>query len=332
MKNLYPNQFKALFFSVLFFALQSCMVTPGQWKNNQISNGKRDDFHQLNAEALKYLKANDPKGLKSLLSKEMISDNNERKVELISNRLNDNAYRLLDEYYVAHKAGDTDMDTVKVKDGSVNRYALMYPCEAQEMYMAYFIPEKSANKYMLSLVYAKLNYGWKIIKMELEPYTIDGKTAPELFNMAKEQYAKKEIQAAQINTMLAVTCFKPGVYWKYPDEDDAGRFYTQVHEEVNAKYQYPLVLSQLTTGPMILRVYNKNTDDGFNSPVIYYMTHFDLKDTTDVKKENLKVREAVAKLMPGLDEGKKYILYSAFNKKPDGYNSVDHFDMTQKLN
>jgi hypothetical protein len=332
MKNLYPNQFKALLFSVLFLGLQSCVVTPGQWKNDSISAGKRDDFHKLTAEALKYFKANDATAMKALFSKEMNADNNERKVELVSNRLNDNTYKLLDEYYVAHKVEDTDMDTVRVKDGSVNRYALMYPCEAQEMYMAYFIPEKPANKYMLSLVYAKLNYGWKIVKMELEPYTIDGKTAPELFNLAKEEYAKKEIQAAQLNTMLAVTCFKPGAYWEYPDEVDAGKFYTQVHEEVNLKYQYPLVLSQVSTGPMILRIYNKNTDDGYNGPVVYYMTHFDLKDTTDVKKENLKVREAVAKLMPGLDDGKKYILYSAFNKKPDGYNSIDHFDMTQKLN
>jgi len=191
MKDLYPNQFKALLFSVLFFTLQSCVVTPGKWKNDQISAGKRDDFHQLNTEALKYLKANDPIGLRALLSKEMVEDKNERKVELISNRLNDNTYKLLDEYYVAHKYQDSSMDTVRVKDGSVNRYALVYPYEAKEMYMAYFIPEKSANKYMLSLVYAKLNYGWKIVKMELEPYTINGKTAPELFNMAKEQYAKK---------------------------------------------------------------------------------------------------------------------------------------------
>jgi hypothetical protein len=332
MKILTLNQFKALLFSALFLAFQSCVITPGQWKNDQISSGKRDDFHQLNATALKYLKANDPKGLKAVLSKDMIEAGNDREVELISNRLTDNEYKLLDEYYVAHKYQDSSMDTVRVKDGSVNRYALIYPYEAREMYMAYFIPEKSTDKYMLSLVYAKLNYGWKIVKMSLEPYTINGKTAPELFNLAKEQYAKKEIQAAQLNTMLAVTCFKPGAYWQYPDEIDAGKFYTQVHEEVNLKYQYPLVLSQVSTGPMILRIYNKNTDDGYNGPVVYYMTHFDLKDTTDVKKENLKVTQPVAKLMPGLDDGKKYILYSAFNKKPDGYNSIDHFDMTQKLN
>ncbi|MDB4901601.1 MAG: hypothetical protein JWQ63_882, partial [Mucilaginibacter sp.] len=27
----------------------------------------------------------------------------------------------------------------------------------------------------------------------------------------------------------------------------------------------------------------------------------------------------------------KYILYSAFNKQPTGYEEVDHFDMTDKV-
>ena len=81
---------------------------------------------------------------------------------------------------------------------------------------------------------------------------------------------------------------------------------------------------------MILRVYNATTDEG-TAPVIYYMTHFPLTDTTDVKKENMQMRSVVSKIMPGLEENNKQILYSAFNKQPSGYETVDHFDMTQKL-
>ncbi|HEY2582721.1 MAG TPA: hypothetical protein VGI43_12985, partial [Mucilaginibacter sp.] len=243
MKTLHLNQFKAALVCALFFLLQSCSPTvPGSWKNEQISSGKRDDFHKLNTEALRYLKANDPKGLNALLSKEMIDGKNERQVELLSNRLVDNEYELLDEYYVVHKYKDTD--TVKTVGAAINRYALLYPYKTAQMYLAYFVPKKSDNKYMISLIYAKFDYGWKIMEMGLEPYTVNGKTAPELYTIAKDQYAKKQLQAALNSVSLAQMCFKPGLYWQYPDAADAGNFYLKVNKEVIDLYKYPLVLKQ----------------------------------------------------------------------------------------
>ena len=69
MKTFHLTQFKAALICVLFLIFQSCVVVPGTWKNEKISSGKRDDFHEMNARALGLLKANDPKGLKMLLSK-----------------------------------------------------------------------------------------------------------------------------------------------------------------------------------------------------------------------------------------------------------------------
>jgi len=329
MKSLSPYQFRLAAALWLLLILQSCVLVPGSWKNESIKASKRDDFHKLNAEALAYLKANNPKGLNALLSKEMIAANNERQVELISNRLTDNAYELADEFYVVNKYSDND--TVMVKGGDVKRYGLVYPYSTIEMYFAYFLPKKSDNAYMISLVYGKFNYGWKIIKLDLEPYSINGKTAPELYALAKDEYEKKELQAALNNVTLAITCFKPGAYWQYPDEADAGRFYTKVHDEVNEKYSYPIVLRQLATGPMILRVYTQKNDQG-TFPLVYYMTHFNLKDTMEVKKENLQIRKVIDKLIPGLHDNNKYVLYSAFNVQPNGYKTVDHFDMRDRGN
>jgi len=328
MKTLYFNQFKATLISGLFLIFQSCVVTPGSWKNEKISSSKREDFHRLNSEVLKYLKANDLKGLKAFLSKDMIDQNNDRQVELISNRLSDNVYNLLDEYYVVRKYKDTDV--VVINNSNTNRYSIAFPYEAGEMYAAYFIPANINNKYMISLIYGKLNYGWKIVKLDLEPYSINGKTAPELFELAKEEDAHKQPQAALNNVTLAMTCLKPGAYWQYPNQVDAGDFYIKVNREVNEKYHYPLVLKQLPTGPMILRVYNK--DMGYGTyPMVYYMTHYDLKDTDAVKKENLQIRKVIGNLMPGLEKNNKYILYSAFNRKPDGYTTVEHCDMIDKV-
>jgi hypothetical protein len=264
-----------------------------------------------------------------VFSKEMIEDNNARQIEQISAQLKDTPYKLLDEFYLVHKYKDTD--SVHSVGSDINRYGLEYPYFTTEMYCAYFVPEKSDNQYMISLVYGKFNYGWKIVKMGLAPYTVNGKTAPQLFALAKAQYEKKEIQAALNNVELAETCFEPGLYWKYTDEFEAGRFNIKVRQEVIAKYRFPLVLKEVATGPMLLRVYIDQNDEG-SYPMIYYMTHFPLKDTSAVKKENIEVRKAVAKLFPGLGENNNFILYSAFNVRPDGYNTVGHFDFKIKSN
>jgi len=327
MKTFHLTPFNIISALALLFFLPSCVTVPGTWKNERISSGKRDDFHDLNKEVLGYLKANDATSLKTVFSKDMNASNNAREIEHISNRLTDNEFQLLDEFYVVHKYKDTD--TVRSTGVDINRYGLVYPYVTTETYLAFFVPKKADNKYMVSLIYGKFDYGWKIVKLNVEPYTINGKTAPELYAMAQDQYDKKEIQAALDNVSLAVGCYKPGEYWQYATEEEAGRFYTKVHTEVDERYRYPLVLKQVATGPMILRVYNKIGDDGAY-PNVYYMTHYNLKDTVAVKKENMQIRTAVSKLMPGLGDNSKYVLYSAFNQKPNGYTSVDHFDMQAK--
>ncbi|MDR3694461.1 hypothetical protein [Mucilaginibacter sp.] len=327
MKPFYLTQFKIAAAFGLCLAFQSCVLVPGSWKNDKISSGKRDDFHTLNNGALKYLKADDPKGLVPFLSKDMIAANNERTVEQISIELKAHDYALMDEFYVVNKSmGD---DTVLAKGPDITRYGLKYPYKTTEMYFAFFTPKKCDNKYMVSLIYGKFDYGWKIIKMDVQRYTINGKTAPELFALARDQYEKKDYQASLNNISLAIDCFKPNEYIQYPDEVDATPFYNKVREKVNETYHYPLILRQVSTGPMILRVYNDESDEG-SYPMIYYMTHFPLKDTTAVKKENTEIRKAVGKMFPGLDDNNNYILYSAFNERPTGYNTVGHFDMKIK--
>ncbi len=311
---------------VLMLGLQACVVKPGTWKNERIPSGMSEELHKKNAEVLKHLKANDPKSLRFSASKEFNADNHSRLIDLISNQLTDYDYHILDEYYVVHKLKDTD--TIVAKSGDIKRYNLLYPYEATEMYMAYFIPNKPVSKSMISLVYAKLNYGWKLVKLSLAPYTINGQTAPELYQLAKKQFKENKVQAAYSNLALALTCLEPGAYWEYPDKKDAKRLYAQVGMEVNKKIKFPLVLKQLATGPMILNVYTKNTNEG-TFPLIYYMTHFDLKEKGEIERENLQIRKVIEKLIPGLKESNKYIFYSAFNKQPTGYVTVDHYDMIE---
>jgi len=320
--------FKTALVCTLVILIEACARTvPGSWKNDKIGSGRQSDFHELNNEVLQYLKANDTKGLKRDLCKEMIDQNNDVQVEKISHHLADEPYTLLDEYYVVHKYKDTD--TVRIESGNINRYNVLYPYVTTEMYFAFFVPKKLNDSYMISLVYGKFDYGWKIVKLDIAPYTINGKTAPELYALARQQYGKNQYQAALNNVTLAISCFKPCSYWRYPDEADASKLFTRAHAIVKNMYRYPMVLSQVSTGPMLLGIYTQKGEGG-TYPVIYYMTHYDLRDTTAIKKENIQIRKAIDKIIPGLRENNKCVFYSAFNKRPSAYTSTDHFDMTDR--
>jgi hypothetical protein len=325
-----PYISKSLTLFLLLFLLQSCSDEPGVWRDKKIDAGKRSDFHALNEEALGYLKINGYKRLKLMMSKEMNSDKyTEQLVEHISNHLNDNKYSLFNEFYIINR--HKSIDTVKSTGADINRYSLRYPGTTQYMYMAFFLPKNTDNKYMISLIYYKYDYGWKISKMDVEPYTINGKTGPELFQMAKEAYSNNYLIEAVNTSALANTCFKPVDIWQYPDEDSLQTFCGKVIQEANNKYTFPFTLNGIPTKPRVIRIYNQ-TDNRGSFPVVHYLSTINIKDTVSIKNENMQVRKMISHIMPGLNKNKKYVFYSAFNEMPSSLKEVDRFEMTDKLN
>ncbi|WPU94892.1 hypothetical protein SNE25_05080 [Mucilaginibacter sabulilitoris] len=114
-------------FLLIILVLQSCVSKqPGSWKNDQIAEKDRKEFHKLNDELFKQLKVNDEKQLENIMSKEFIeTPHKERKIELVSNRAKTDNYSLLDEYYVINRYKDAD--TIKTGTKGLNSYTLNYP-------------------------------------------------------------------------------------------------------------------------------------------------------------------------------------------------------------
>jgi hypothetical protein len=330
MKHFHPYQLKLIAVLSILFCLQACKppAKPGVYKDGEISSSQRSDLHDLNTTALKYLKANSLKELQLLMSKELISNPaNEHLVDQMSNRLTDNPYDVLEEYYVVGK--QKTKDSLPATGTDVNRHALKYDSLANEMYFVFLAPKKADSKYLISLSYAKLSYGWKLTHMALGQYTADGKTGPELVKLSKDEYDKKYLVNAVENMGLAIKCASPSPFWVYPDSVANSKFYNQVLDEANKKIHYPLTLTQLPTRPMVLSISMQRNDD-WSAPAVWYMTHISIKDTNEVKKENLQIRKVLSKMLPGIDHDNKYVLYDAFNEFPTAARSVDRYEMTAK--
>ncbi|MEZ2335209.1 hypothetical protein AB6735_06220 [Mucilaginibacter sp. RCC_168] len=325
-----PSLSRVLGFLLVLATLQSCEPTqPGSWKNEQISNP--DKFHKLNDELLKQLKVNDEKQLENIMSNDFINTlYKNRHIELVSNRVKVNDYILLDEYYVVNRyiSGDTISSGVKGPAG----YSLTYQGATHEMYFAFFVPKDKTipNQDMIAAVYCKYNYGWKLSQLDVSRYKVNSKTAPELCDQARECYNKGFLIDALNISSSAIDCSRPSDLWKYNSEEDMSNFYNKVLREAYGQYKFPVAIKQVSTHPRIIRIMNQTTPEGV-FPMIYYVSSIKLKDTTAIKQENENIKKMIGQTLPGIDQDKKYVLYSAFNESPSGIKTVDHFDMIAKL-
>lgn len=315
---------------VLVALLSSCGTpTPGTWINGNIPSGKQSRFHEMNDFVFASLKANDEEKLQDMLSKDMIDNNyTKRQVELISLKMKKDDYTIMDEYYVVNKYIDRDTIAADTK----HPYRLMYPGEAQEMYFAFLIPKKQAgNQSMITVTYAKLNYGWKVTALELGNFVINGKTSPGLYAEAKAEYQKGYL-VNTVNTMaMAIDAASPNLMFQYTKDDEMRKFYSEVLNEAGKKYRFPLIVPGVPTKPAIFKIMTQAMDDQGTYPLIQYMSKVKLSDQAAINREYAQVRQNIGRLIPGIDKDKKFVQYNVFNERPRYDVSVPRYEVVDTL-
>jgi len=316
--------------AMLAVILQGCShPKPGFWVNDKIDPDKRAKLHELNNLVFKDIKARDDKHIRSFLSKELLDAKSlNREVELIGNYLKKDDYELYNEYYVVNKWHD--QDTIKLPVTGINSYSLYYKGLEKEMYIAFYLPKTGNAKKMITVIYCNYSYGWKVAKFGLAFYTINNKTAPELYNLAKEELSKGYLSDAVTTIDLAKSCLVPSEVWKYPQEDQIGAFSNSLVVMANNKFKEPFIIN-VPTHPRIFRVFNEKTPDEYYYPEIYYLSSIKLKDTIAIRKEYMAVKKEIGKTIPGIDKDKKFLFFGVFNERPTFKKPVDHFDITDKL-
>jgi len=309
--------------SALIMVLQGCTPpAPGFYKDGLIPQDKRNDFHDLNKQLFKAILSGHEKEVDLMLSAELLASN--YNADKIAYWLKSAKYNMLHEYYIVHKHNSGQY--FKADKG----YHLNYISVAREMYIAFFLPEGGDDQYMISVAYSKYDYGWRVTSVDLEQYTINGKTALQLYQQAKADYEKGYYIDA-VNTMeLATKCIKPSPYWQYSNESAMSNFYVKAIETTNNRYHFPMVVNTMPTAPQIIRIINQNIPEG-TYPAVYYQSNINLKDTTALKKENIVLSKAIERFIPGITKNKKYILYSAFNELPTPAKYVKSYDVTYRL-
>jgi len=309
--------------SALIMVLQGCTPpAPGFYKDGLIPQDKRNDFHDLNKQLFKAILSGHEKEVDLMLSAELLASN--YNADKVAYYLKSQNYSLLNEYYVVHKYQGRQHMNVDPQ------YNLDYIAVTEEMYMAFFLPKGGDDQYMISVVYSKYKYGWRVTSIGLEQYTINGKTAPQLYQQATAEYNQGYYTDA-LNTMdLATKCTSPSLYWQYSNEKKISDFYVKTIETSTAKCRFPIIVNTIPTAPQIIRVVNQSIPEG-TFPAVYYQSKISLNDTAALRKENAALNKAIEHFIPGITKNKKYLLYSAFNELPTPAKYVKSYDVTYRL-
>jgi hypothetical protein len=334
MKFVKPHLLKLLCFLLLVSVLSACKQEQpaGTYKNEAIEAGQREELHKLNDQLFNLLKANKIEELKSMMSKELLEgDPINRTVELISLQSKAGTYDILDEYYLKDKAEEPGSLLINADAKGDDAYTLKYNQSiTQENYVAFLIPKNGADKWMITAIYGKYNYGWKLNKLDFGQYAVNGKNAPELYKQAKEKYGKGYLIDAVNDMAGAEKCFRPSTQWQYAKEAEMNQYFFKAVQLVNEKYTFPYPLKQVSTQPKIFRILTEKRPEG-TFPMIYYLTSVSIKDTVALKKENEQIKKVIGKVLPGIDKDKKIVLYTAFSGLPGPKKTVQQFQITDKL-
>jgi hypothetical protein len=309
--------------------LQSCGPgDPGVWKNGEITSGIQGDMHKLNDQLFDAVKTNKTYDAEGMMSRELLNSNDyKRTLELIGLHMGAANYNMLDEYYIIN-LDKRDTHTIKTSATDGNRYTFYCPALAEEMYAAFMVPKTTGDKYIVSLIYLKYDYGWRLHALDIQPYTITGKTAPLLYEQAQEQYKKGYIVDAYNTMDLVDKTMRPNELWQYPQDLQMTTFRSTVAQTLSS-YTFPVIVD-VPTKPKIFEVTHLSTNEGV-FPAVHYLSSIDIKDTAALKKESENVKLAIGKVFPGIDKDKKYIFFSAFNQKPTSKRDAPSYDMTVKL-
>lgn len=311
---------------ILLVGCESVPTKNGVWKDKDIPADKAEKLRKLNTDLFKAIKT-DRDDAELLFSKAFLENTKNIKVQFdyVNKLRQESEYVLFRDYYIVNK-GIFDDELEAIYNPEIN-----YEPLAKEMYLAFFLPEDKQNKLMLTIVYGKYDIGWKANHIALGYYTQQGKTATELYETAKADYALGHVINAINNITMALNCVSPSVYLKQANDKEIRDFATRVIDEANAKIDYPIVLGNIRSKPAVFSISSNAKEEEFVQ-YVYYLTQLKLTDSAALKRENEQVKQQLPKIFPGINNGKKTMVYSAMRQKPIIGKSIDHFDFEEKIN
>jgi hypothetical protein len=317
----------------MIIGLQSCKLgTTGTTTNENIPNSIKEEINELDAKVLKAITTKDIESLKEIMSDKLLAKSgNEinKLIEQISEVIKTTEYQIVDQFYIQNSTsglGNTVMSGVS----GIEDYIIQYQALNDEMFLSLILPKKGKDEFLITNIYGKYPDGWRLNILQFGQYTVNGKTAPQLYQQAQEEYDKGFLIDAANSIFLSSRVANPAnKFWEYQKDSEMRGFYNKVVNEVKERHEFPMVLLEITSKPKIINIYPFGTSEGY-FPMVEYLTKIDLTDTVRTKVENNTMHELIEDKFKGLTMNKKYVLYKAYSRMPDGKTEVPTYGFVKE--
>lgn len=318
----------------LSILLQGCNVgASGSWKDENIQQSLKQEIRQLDETVIKSIITNDVELFKSLMSSKLLEQSGRNISNLVTQAnsvIRSNNYEILHQFHVKNSStgiGNTVMSGV----GGEHDFVIRYQALNHDMFISLVVPESSHDHVLVTNIYGKYPEGWKLNIVQFGQYTVDGKTATELYSDAIKLYEQGYLMDAANSMFLSSQVTNPAnQFWAYKNEEKMKNFYEKVIFELKSTYSFPIELDEISTKPEILNVYPQRIDEGY-FPMVEYLTNIELSDTVKTKQENEQIQATIGQIFKGLDKNKKYVFYKAFAERPNGKTPVQTYGFIQNI-
>jgi predicted regulator of amino acid metabolism with ACT domain len=323
-----------LLVSIVVFLLQSCNVgTSGTWKDENIEQGLKNKIETLDKTVLEAVTTNNSTLIKTIMSDKLLEksgDNINQMIEKVNGIIKNTDYQVLNQFHVKNSTTGIS-NTVMTGVSGQDDYIIHYQALNEEMFISLIVSKNGLNKFLITNIYGKYPDGWKLNILQFGQYTINGKTATQLYSEAKSEYDREYLVDAGNNMFLSSQVSNPAnTFWEYQKKDEIKQFYATLMSEIKTEYKFPVTMKNIKTNPQIFNIFPQGMKEGY-FPMVEYLTNIDLKDTVSIKEENNLMHKSIGQVFKGLDKNKKFIFYKAYSEIPNGKTPVPTYGFVKEI-
>jgi len=249
------------------------------------------------------------------------------------------------DMFINQVSGVFNIDDLKVANeyfttvktiGTNNVYTILPPNDKSLIVNGMKIDEKSYIQFLVSkaqgvqnlvfLQYVNQNKEWKLNLISGGKYSYLYKQSPDLINLSKDYYSKKEYISSALYALSAYQLMRPTSFLQYKNEQDYMKIIQESLVPVGKIFKLP---KKLNGNNVTLFKIDVNGFQNGIVPIIKYATNISLDDKEKIKNEVTKISKEIFQIAPDLKTNFKTIIFQASseitsdpNKQYRIYNTI----------
>ena len=178
----------------------------------------------------------------------------------------------------------------------------------EKSYIQFLVSKAEGVQNLVFLQYVNQNKEWKLNLISGGKYSYLYKQTPDLINLSKDYYSKKEYASSALYALSAYQLMRPASFLQYKYEQDYMRTIKESLVPVGKIFKLP---KQLNGKNVTLFKIDVNGFQNGIIPIIKYATSTNLDDKERIKNEVINISKEIFQIAPDLKKNFKSILFQA---------------------